>query len=212
VPNLDIDKIQLLVAFVAPGFVSLKVWGILNSSPRFRLSESLTEAVVYDSWNALFFVGLFNALERVHHLLAYGVVCVLLPILWPVLVYSITKTRYLRTKMTPTAWDYFFYRREDCFLLLHLKNGVLLGGLFSTKSFASSFPEKEILYLSQLWKLDKDGRFKEPLKMSGGLLVNYDEVSFIEIFNLDFQQNETPDKDRKDGKPKRYRKARLIVR
>jgi hypothetical protein len=211
-PDLDIDKIRLLVAFVAPGFVSLKVWGILNSSPRFRLSESLTEAVVYGSWNALFFVWLFDALKQIHPLLAYGVVCVLLPVLWPVLVYKITAIRYLRTKMTPAAWDYFFYRRDDCFLLLHLKNGVLLGGLFSTKSFASSFPEKESLYLSQLWKLDEDGRFKEPLEMSGGLLVNYDEVSFIEIFNLDFQQKETPDKDQKGGKPKRGRKIGLIAR
>jgi hypothetical protein len=200
VPDLDIDKIRLLVAFVAPGFVSLKVWGILNSSPRFRLSESLIEAVVYSSWNALFFIGLFNILERVHSVLAYGVVCMLLPVLWPVLVYQITKIRYLRTKMTPTAWDYFFDGRDDCYIRLRFKNGAQAGGLYTSKSFASSYPEKESLYLSELWEVDSEGRFIAPVKNTDGLLVKFDEVVLMEIFNpavgkADAPCRNTPDKD-----------------
>jgi hypothetical protein len=62
----------------------------------------------------------------------------------------------------------------------------MLGGLYSGKSFASSYPEKEDLYLSQLWKVDEKGVFKEPVENSGGLLVNFEEVHFIEIFKLDF--------------------------
>jgi hypothetical protein len=40
--------------------------------------------------------------------------------------------------------------------------------------------------LAELWKLDENGAFQEPMENTGGLLVNFEEVSFIEIFKLDF--------------------------
>jgi hypothetical protein len=182
-----LGQAQLLIIFVAPGFISLKVWGLLNSSPRFRLSESLIEAVIYSSWNAVFFVWLFGILKSVHAILAYGLVCIALPVLWPVLVYNLSKIRFFKTRITPTAWDHFFNLKEDCFILLHLKSGQILGGLYTDKSFASAYPEKEDLYLSELWRLNEKGEFQEPVENSGGLLVNFEEVSFIEIFKLNFE-------------------------
>jgi hypothetical protein len=129
---------------------------------------------------------LFNILKQVHPVFAYGVVFIVLPILWPVLFYNLAKIPFFRTRLTPTAWDHFFNLKEDCFILLHLKNGLMLGGLYTAKSFASSYPEKEDLYLSELWKLDENGAFREPIENSGGLLISFEEVNFIEIFKLDF--------------------------
>jgi hypothetical protein len=185
-PDLNIDNIELLILFVAPGFISLKIWGLLNSSPRFRLSESLIEAVIYSSFNTVFFLWLFNLLKQVHPVLAYSVVFVIFPVLWPILFYNLSKTPFFRTRLTPTAWDHFFNLKEDCFILLHLKNGQVLGGLYTKKSFASAYPEKEDLYLSELWKLDEAGAFQEPVENSGGLLIDFEAVNFIEIFKLDF--------------------------
>jgi hypothetical protein len=186
-PEFNIKNLESLIFFVAPGFISLKVWGILNSSPRFRLSESLIEAAIYSSWNAVIFLRLFDILKAVHPILAYGVVYIALPILWPILVYFLSKIRFIKTRLTPTAWDHFFNLKEDCFLRLHLKNNQLLGGLYTAKSFASAYPEKEGLYLSELWRLDKEGEFYEPVENSGGLLVNFKEVSFIEIYKLNYE-------------------------
>jgi hypothetical protein len=67
-----------------------------------------------------------------------------------------------------------------------LKNGQSLGGLYTAQSFASSYPEKEDLFLAELWILDEKGVFLAPVENTGGLLVNFEEVSFMEIFNLDF--------------------------
>jgi hypothetical protein len=194
-PELNIENLELLIIFVAPGFISLKVWGLLNSSPRFRLSESLVEAVIYSSWNAVFFVWLYDILKGINTMFAFGVVCMGLPILWPVLAYNLSKIRYFKTRLTPTAWDHFFNLKEDCFMILHLKNGQLLGGMYTEKSFASAYPEKEDLYLSELWRLDEAGEFLGPVENSGGLLVNFEEVSFIEILNLNYDPVDTVNLD-----------------
>jgi hypothetical protein len=180
------EQIELIVFFVAPGFISLKVWGLLNSNPRFRLSESLIEAIVFSSINAVFFLWLYDKLTGLNPLLAYGVVYILLPVFWPVLFYWLAKIRFFKTRLTPTAWDHFFSLKEDCFILLHLKNGKMLGGLYSDNSFASSYPAKEGLYLSELWELDEKGGFIAPVENTGGLLVNFEEVNFIEFFKLNF--------------------------
>jgi hypothetical protein len=199
-PELSINNLELIILFVAPGFVSLKVWGLLNSSPRFRLSESLVEAVIYSSFNIIFFAWLFDILKQIHPVLAYIVILIIFPVLWPVIFYNILKIPFFKTRLTPTSWDHFFNLKEDCFILLHLKNGLTLGGLYTAESFASSYPEKEDLYLSELWQLDEDGRFIKPIENTGGLLVNFDEVNFIEIFKLNFEPQGTfdpamPDKE-----------------
>jgi hypothetical protein len=62
-----------------------------------------------------------------------------------------------------------------------------VGGLFTAQSFASSYPVKEDLYVSELWKVDEAGAFEEKIENSGGFLINFEEVSFIEIFNLNFK-------------------------
>jgi hypothetical protein len=63
-------------------------------------------------------------------------------------------------------------------------DGEMIGGLFNGKSFASSYPEKEDIYLEELWKIDEDGKFKEKVKSTNGLLVNFEEIKYIEFFKL----------------------------
>jgi hypothetical protein len=189
---LSDNNLELLILFVAPGFISLKVWGLLNSSPRVRLSESLIEAIIYSSFNAIFFVWLFNILKQVHPILAYTVNFIILPMLWPVLFYNITKLKYFKTRLTPTAWDHYFNQGAACFVLLHLKNDEMVGGLYSGNSFASSYPEKEDLYLEELWIVDEKGVFQEKVENTNGLLVNFEEIKLIEFFKLDGTPIEPP--------------------
>jgi hypothetical protein len=184
-PDLNLNNIELLLFFVAPGFISLKVWGILTSAPRFRLSESLMEAVVYSSFNFLALIGFFDKLKSFNSILAYGVFFIICPIIWPGAVYCIAKIRVVKTRITPTSWDHYFNEGEDCFVLIHMKdNEEMIGGLFSGKSFASSYPEKEDLYLEELWKVDENGKFMEKVESTNGLLVNFDEIKYIEFFRL----------------------------
>ena len=185
--NLTVEKIQMLLFFVVPGFISLKVWGVINRNPRFHLSESLLEAVIYSSINAYFFLALFNIWRTTQVFLAYGLIFLLFPIAWAVLFSLFTKIPYLKVRLTPTAWDHFFNLREDCLIRLHMKDGSMLGGKYTTGSFASSFPEKPDLYLSELWSLDDNGIFLDRVRDTKGLLVSFEEVSFIELFELNYE-------------------------
>jgi hypothetical protein len=82
----------------------------------------------------------------------------------------------------PKAWDVFFRKQQPCFMMVHLKNGQIIGGLYAYASAASSYPEKEDLYLQELWELDDEGRFEKPIDGTMGLLVNNDSVDYIELF------------------------------
>jgi hypothetical protein len=69
-------------------------------------------------------------------------------------------------------------------MLLHLTNGRVIGGLYGLDSFASSYPEKEDLYLQEVWKIDKEGKFIKKISDTKGLLVNYTTIEYIELFNI----------------------------
>jgi hypothetical protein len=69
-------------------------------------------------------------------------------------------------------------------MLIHLNNGKMIGGLYGTDSFASSYPEKEDLYLQEIWKIDSEGKKKKKIIGSKGLLVNHESIEFIEFFDI----------------------------
>ncbi len=93
----------------------------------------------------------------------------------------------------PTAWDAYFDKRLECFVLVHLKNGELLGGYYGAGSFASSFPNDGDIYVCAVYQIDEFGRFGEPIPYSGGFLIRKDEYSYLEFFSIppqETQQNE----------------------
>jgi hypothetical protein len=98
----------------------------------------------------------------------------------------LAKIPYVKNRITPSAWDQVFNGLEDSFILIHLKNGQLLGGAYSGKSFASANREKEDLYLSELWTVDANGVFSDRGEHSGGVWIKMEEVSYIEILGVDF--------------------------
>ncbi|GHT95345.1 hypothetical protein FACS1894141_3780 [Spirochaetia bacterium] len=105
-PELTKQNIELIILFVAPGFISLKVWGLIHANLRLRISESLIEAVIYSSWNAVFFLGLFEVLNTMSPILAYAVVFICLPVIWPILVNNIahSEPQRLQNGYTPKGY------------------------------------------------------------------------------------------------------------
>ena len=55
-------------------------------------------------------------------------------------------------------WDYVFSRRQAYWVIVHLRDGRKIGGRFDRKSFASSYPADEQIYIEEVWRLDEDGR------------------------------------------------------
>lgn len=83
----------------------------------------------------------------------------------------------------PRAWDELFSRREAAYLIATLKNGDRVGGYFGPRSFASSYPNPEDLYLEVVVPLDDDGNFAGSSdEHSAGVWIAGSEIRALELF------------------------------
>jgi hypothetical protein len=73
-------------------------------------------------------------------------------------------------------------------MLIHIKNGRIIGGLYGPDSFASSYPEKEDVYLQETWKIDGKGKFLKKIADTKGLLINPNTIEYIELFNINNEE------------------------
>ncbi|MCX6674427.1 MAG: DUF6338 family protein [Methanothrix sp.] len=79
------------------------------------------------------------------------------------------------------AWDCVFKDLEPCWARIYLKDSNVIGGKFGNNSFASAYPYEEQIYLEEIWILDEDGEFQEPLPGSKGMIILHDEIKAIEF-------------------------------
>lgn len=118
---------------------------------------------------------------------AAAVVFVIAPIVWPLAFVFLVKRPLLRRYVQlpyPSAWDFFFDRRADCFVLIHLKNGQMIGGYYGPNSYATSFPDHGDIYLEAVYRVDATGTFVEPIESTEGLLISRDGYSYIELLGV----------------------------
>src|SRR5690606_8751642 len=81
-------------------------------------------------------------------------------------------------------WDYVFSQRKRYWVLATLKDGRQVAGRYDAKSFSSSAPAPEQLYLEEAWVLNSDGGFERPRAESAGILVLTSEIATVELFNV----------------------------
>jgi hypothetical protein len=106
---------------------------------------------------------------------------VLLPVIWKWLIGTKLLRQYLQQPYA-TPWDYYFDRREDAFMLIHLNNGHLVAGYWGLGSYASAYPDQGDLYLSAVYSVDAKGKIGNPIASTKGLLITRDEYTYIELF------------------------------
>lgn len=82
----------------------------------------------------------------------------------------------------PKAWDYVFGKHDPFWIIVHLKNDHKIGGRFDLKSFASSHPAEEQIYLEEVWYLGDDDQFLCPVEHSRGIIIMNNEIRAVELF------------------------------
>lgn len=80
----------------------------------------------------------------------------------------------------PTAWDYYFSKQKESWIIVTLKNGKTIYGKFSNHSFASSDAEERDLYIEKTYNIKEDMTWVEDDK-SNGILIAKGEVETIEF-------------------------------
>lgn len=188
----DMDNIFIFILFFIPGFVSMKVYDLLVLTDKRDFSKSLSEAIGYSciNYGALFWliyiIFKYNIYLE-HPLLFYTfalLILFIIPILWPLLFLRLITwepiTKHFRNPI-PKPWDYVFLKRESYWIIINLKDGNRVGGIYGTDSFASLYPIEEQIYLQQVWQLDSNGKFIEPITGSKGIIIMREQISSIEL-------------------------------
>lgn len=189
----QIDKLILFLILFIPGFISIKVYDLLVPGERRDFSKSLYEVIAYSSLNfaalswliILIHSGEFYIHHKVWYFILLLLIMLIIPALWPILFIKLsTSSPIAKYIVHPIRkpWDYIFRKKEDFWIIVHLKNGRKIGGRFGANSFASSYPAEEQIYLEAVWKLDENGKFIESVGRSKGILILGDEILSIEFF------------------------------
>ena len=184
------------VILIMPGFISIKVWNLIIPSESRALKDSFLDALAYSLLNFAMLFWLMLIIRRTDwtwlRVMLYGVLMGVGPVLWPILLKVVATRKFQRIIINPIprAWDYFFGLRENCFMLIHLKDGSLVGGLSYEKSFASSYPASEDIYIEQVWEISEQGKFLEKIPQSIGMLVTRDSIEYIEMYSFNKEEGD----------------------
>ena len=188
-----IDKLRLLFIFFVPGFISMKVYSLMVAAERRDFSKDLLEAVAYSavnfaalSWLILIMnTGQFYSEHKGWYYVLTVAIMFVVPMFWPFLFLKVASLPFVAKHIVhpiPKPWDYVFGKKEAYWIIVHLKNGRRIGGLYDTRSFASSYPAKEQIYLQQVWELDKKGAFVKAIDRSKGVIITGDDILAVEFF------------------------------
>ncbi len=196
---LRAETLVLFLVFVVPGFVAIKAHDLMIPAPRRNFGESIIEVISYSMINlALLFWGVvllhrngFPGKHPIWYFAGMFGILFLSPVLLAVASRYARQSELLRRFLlhpAPTAWDHFFGRREHLWVLCHLKDGRMVGGVYSNESSVASYPHPQDIYIEEMWKTDEDGRFTERVPQTRGLLVRAEECRFIEFFRPEEKQ------------------------
>ena len=192
----DVDKLQIFIMFVIPGFVSIKTYELLYPSQLRDSSKQIVDAVTYSCVNYAvlywFIVDIetntgTDSLKSVHptlYALFYIFVLLVFPVILTLTWKKLRESKTFKMNLphpTEKPWDYIFAQNRFFWVKVILKDGTTIAGYFGGKSFASSAPAEEQIYLEQTWKLSQDGSFERAVNNTAGVIILTSEISHIEL-------------------------------
>lgn len=189
----EMNNIVLFIIFFIPGFISMKVYNLMIASERLNFSEAISEAIAFSSINyaalswLIILIIKSELITRQYPLFLILVIFIIFiaPILWTILFVWLSNSRKLRKFiLSPikNSWDYYFARKQSCWIIVNLKNGEKVGGVYSDNSFSSSYPHKEQIYLEELWDIDDNRNFIKKIHRTDGIIILSEEIKSIEFY------------------------------
>jgi hypothetical protein len=188
----ELDKLVLFIAFIIPGFISIKAYEILIPAEAKDSSKQIIDALTYScinyalmSWFILEVEA--SAISTVHpslYKLFYFFVLFISPIIW-VLIWKRIRCFSFFQENAPhpiqKPWDYVFSQRQWFWVIVTLKNGEKIAGKYASRSFASSNPAPEQIYLEEKWILNADDSFERERSGTAGIIILSAEILTIEL-------------------------------
>lgn len=215
-PDLrGLDNIALIVAFIVPGLVILFVRTQFITG---RLPPANEAILPYLVMTLIYYGTAFPLLEYVSTLRETGwwraVVWLFLVIIGPASLGVLLGVgaqkglfRWLMQKLGmnpihphPTAWDWWFAKPCERWIVIVLKDGTMFGGYFGSNSFASSDPKERDVFIETIYVIESNGMWTNTGEK--GLLVSQSEIRTLEFLPVK-PQEPTDEQSAENGRAKR---------
>ncbi|PQK80193.1 hypothetical protein CG428_02205 [Pantoea ananatis] len=193
------SKLLIFIFFVIPGFISMKLYNILNPNENIDTTKTIVEVITYSCINyAIWFCPIYYVESTyffegtLTHSLFYLFVLFLSPIILTSALIKIRSCSYMKKYMphpTGKAWDYVFGLKEEAWVIVTIKGGEKIAGKYSSNSFSSSSPNPGHLYLEENWVINDDGGLERPRTNTKGILILSNDIETVEFFKIDFPEN-----------------------
>jgi hypothetical protein len=193
----SIQAVLVVVIFLMPGFVASRVLSYTYPSSEPTDARLILTAITLSCFNYALLSWLFVlSWKKLWYqnttFLVFLVLLTLLisPVLSSLGLLKLVRSRWVRTfRQTfgiphpdPKAWDYFFRRGIPCWVVATLRSGRVIGGLYGSNSFASSYPSAEDLYLEQLCNMTPEGGMAGLAALTVGGIIRMENVELLEFF------------------------------
>ncbi len=196
-----VNQVVTVILFLIPGFIFSRVFGF-SIPMRSRETASLVlDSIAASCFNYALLSPLVWVLTRddfsAKHLgwagAGWFVILFVSPVILALLAIRVIdspRAKWIRRVLRiahpiPKAWDYFFRQGKSCWVLATLRDGRIVAGLYSTDSFASSYPDKEDLYLEKLCTLSREGKITGLMEGSQGAILQMGDVELLEFYGLE---------------------------
>lgn len=202
---IDPAVVVLAVFVVVPGFLAMKTYDLTVPSERRNFGNSLIEVFSFSlinlvAWSWLLLFVDLRTFPEDRPLITYALSVVIIlvsPVVLAVLLRKVLDAQQLGFLVpSPTGWDGFFSRRERCWVLFHLKDeeGTVVGGFFGPDSVASSHPNKQQVYVEEMYRVDQETyEFGEKVEQTRGAIISAEDCYFVELYK------EEPDGTQENG-------------
>ena len=201
------DAVFFTAGFLVPGFIWSAVLSMLvprmSAKSEARVFEFLTFSCVnHGLWSLplflIFRTGFISEQPIWSGLFLFGIIFVSPVGLGLLHAWSQEKqwvARQLRRlgfrpiHSVPTAWDWQFSQDKRFWVIVTLKSGSLVYGLYGHGSFAGSDPECRDLYLVERFRVLDTGEWA-PTEDTDGILIMADQIAMVEFRKLAEENNE----------------------
>lgn len=190
------SAVLVIVAFVIPGFVASRIVSLAYSRSGISEGQTVLEAITLSCLNYAMLSWLL-ALAWIRHwyqnpavlaAIIFGTLFVV-PVVVALIFLRVSDSDWgLRVRLAfgmahPVlkAWDTFFRRGQNCWVVATMKGGRVFAGYFGPNSYASSFPAEEDIYLEKLCKTF-DGKIVEVAEFTAGGIIQMKDVETLEFF------------------------------
>lgn len=192
---LDLDKIWVFIFFIMPGFISLKIYYLINPSKPQELSSQLVNSVMYSCITYAVHLPILFASKKLqdfnepnfsHWLFLTSllfIVPILVPISWLWLRNRPSFNRYIPHPVD-SPWDWVFRSGKEYWIIITTIDEQKIGGKYGTGSFTSSYPEEPQIYISEQWLLNSDNGFERPINDSAGIIILANQIKNVQLFQI----------------------------